>query len=252
MAEKITLTSTLIAEFPIPKSGRDTWHDQRTPGLQVRVSPSGVKTFSWFRRTKGSNPERITLGRWPTMSIEEARQHASHLNAMVAEGNSPTEQRQAIDEEMTFAELFADYMERWAKVRKKTWKGDESKYRLHLVPLHEKKVSSITRRDIAAIHASVGKDHPAFANRILALLSKVFNVGIESGMVDMANPARGIRYYREISRDRFLSGEELQRFVAALHEEKPVLRVFFLTCLLTGARKWNILSMRWTDIDFAR
>lgn len=252
MAEKIIFTFTLIAELPLPKSGRKTWHDQRTPGLQVRVSPSGVKTFSWFRRTKGGNPERITLGRWPTLSVEEARHHASCLNALVSEGNSPTEQRQAIHEEMTFADFFADYLERWAKVRKRSWRDDASKFRLHLIPLHDKRLSAITRRDIAEIHARIGKQQPAFANRILALLSKVFNVGIESGLLAMTNPAKGIRYYRETSRDRFLSGEELQRLMSALRAEKPLLRVFFLICLLTGARKGNILSMRWEEIDFDR
>ncbi|MBF0339439.1 MAG: tyrosine-type recombinase/integrase [Magnetococcales bacterium] len=253
MAQKIIFTATRIAELPASAPGRrEVWHDQHTPGLQMRVSPSGVKTWSWYRRVRGGGPERITLGRWPRMSVEDARRHAGQLNALVTQGESPSEERQAIDAEMTFADLFDLYLERWARVRKKSWRDDESKFRLHLVPLHGKRLSSITRRDVADLHARIGKEHPSFANRLLALLSKLFNFGLESGILEMANPAKGIRYYREISRDRFLSGEELRRFFSALREEPPRVHLFFMICLLTGARKRNILSMRWEDLDFDR
>lgn len=252
MPEKHPLTEALIAAHPLPTTGRAVLLDARTPGLQLRLYPTGRRTWSWFRRIQGGGPERATFGRWPTMGVEEARRHAAQLNGLVAEGESPREQRQAIDHEMTFAELFAIYLEKWARVRKRSWRGDESKYRRHLLPLHPKKLSTITRQEVAAIHSEIGLARPAFANRVLALLSKVFNFGRESGLIEMDNPTRGVRHYRETSRDRFLSGEELQRLHAALQSERSRVCGYFMLCLLTGARKRDLLAMRWGDLDLSR
>ncbi|MBF0260397.1 MAG: site-specific integrase, partial [Magnetococcales bacterium] len=134
--------------------------------------------------------------------------------------------------------------------RKKSWKDDESKFRIHLKPIHAKRLSEITKADVARIHSNIGINQPVFANRVLALVSKVFNVAVELGLWDGTNPATGVRHFKETSRDRFLSGDELQRFMAALGEESSeTIRAFFLVALLTGARRANVLAMRWEQID---
>ena len=252
MVGKILFTSTSLSGIKKPSVGRDTWHDTRTPGLQLRVSSTGVKTFSWYKRTPGGGPERVTLGRWPGMSIDDARQHATRLNGASVDGENPAEQRREMRAEMTFAALFAIYLERWAKPRKKTWVDDDSKFRIHLVPLHNKRLSTITRSDVARLHSSIGTEHPTFSNRVLSLISKVFNVATEFGLWEGANPATGIRHFKEQSRDRFLSAEELQRFLTSLAVENDTLRTFFMISLLTGARRANVLAMRWEDLDLAR
>ncbi|GAB0057356.1 Tyrosine recombinase XerC [Candidatus Magnetaquicoccaceae bacterium FCR-1] len=218
----------------------------------LRVTPNGTKTFSWCRRTNGTL-ERVTIGRWPELSIDEARRIATHLNASTADGENPAEQRRQRKDETTFAELFTVYLERWAKVRKRTWRDDESKFRIHLLPLHNKKISTITRSDISLIHTTIGKKQPTYANRVLALVSKVYNVAKEVGLWNGENPASGIRHFREASRDRFLSSEEIQRMMNALLEEpKWMVRSFFQIALLTGARRANVLAMRWEQIDTDR
>lgn len=248
MGDPIPFSARLLNSLPLPESGREDWRDQQTPGLYLRVTATGTKTFCWLRRVNG-RLERMTLGRWPEMSIEDARRHATRMNMAAMEGDNPAEQRRAAQAEMIFSELFAVYLERWAKVRKKTWREDESKFNLHLKPLHQKRLSTITRADVARIHTDIGTKQPAFANRVLALVSKVFNSATEFGLWSGSNPAKGIRHFREESRDRFLSGDELQRFLAALSEESEPLRSYFLLALLTGARRSNVLSMRWDQID---
>ena len=90
-------------------------------------------------------------------------------------------------------------------------------------------------------------------NRVLALLSTLFSKAIIWGYHKGENPCRGIKRFREVSRDRFLSGEELSRFFEALDlTENPAFKDFILLSLFTGARKSNVLSMRWKDIDFER
>jgi hypothetical protein len=93
-------------------------------GLQIRVTPNGVKTFSLFRRVKGGNPERVTLGRYPTMTIEQARKRAAQVNTVIETGANPAAVKRALKEESTFADLFSDYLDRHAKPRKRTWKED--------------------------------------------------------------------------------------------------------------------------------
>ncbi|MBF0422049.1 MAG: tyrosine-type recombinase/integrase [Magnetococcales bacterium] len=253
LGRRIQFTIPTLNNLPIPTVGRDTWTDTKATGLQLRVTPTGVKTFSWFRRSQGSGaPERITLGRWPDMSIETAREHVARLNAEIADGGSPATQRREQRNEMTFAEMFEIYMTRWAKIRKKTWKDDEGRFRIHLIDLHSKRLSDISKRDIALIHNRVGKKNPITANRVIELLSKIFNVANDFGLFAGGNPTKGIKSFPEKSRDRFLSGEEIQNLIDSLTQEKDQVRNFFLLALFTGARRANVLAMRWDQINLIR
>lgn len=99
--------------FPRPPSGaRAVYRDARTTGLQLRVTSSGVKTFSVFRRTKGGQPERITLGRFPDMTVEQARRIAARVNAEIEESASPAGVKRAHKGEPNLSEFFKEYGQR--------------------------------------------------------------------------------------------------------------------------------------------
>ena len=83
---------------------------------------------------------------------------------------------------------------------------------------------------------------------MLSLLGVMFNKAIDWGWEGI-NPAQGVKKFKEISRERFLAGDELPRFFKALEEENT-LADFFMLGILTGARKGNLLAMRWQDINF--
>jgi len=252
MGKQFNFTKAALDALPLPDAGnRLVCHDTKTTGLQIRVSSSGVKTFSLYRRVKGGSPERVTLGRYPEMSIEQARRKSAEINAAIEFGANPAEVKRAHKGELTFGDLFKQYLTRHAKPRKRTWEDDEQRYQQYLEkPLGSKKLSSITRQSIALIHADITKaGHPVVANRVLALISTIFGRTLEWGLVEN-NPARGIRRNPERSRDRFLQSNELPRFFAALAEEpNSTVRDYFLVSLLTGARRSNVLAMRWADIN---
>jgi hypothetical protein len=133
MAQRINFTKAALKALPLPPDGeRLVFLDTKMAGLQVRVTANGVKAFSVFRRTKGGPPERITVGRFPDLSIEQARKRAAEINAALADAKNPAEIRRASRAELTFAELFAQYLDRHAKPRKRTWDDDEAKFRLYL------------------------------------------------------------------------------------------------------------------------
>lgn len=253
MNNKIKFTKENIDTLPTPEPGkRDIYHDTKTSGLQLRVT--GVKTFFVNRRIKGGDPERITLGRYPDMTIEQARRKTMEILHDIAEGKNPAEVKRGKKAELTFADLFTEYLERHSKPNKRTWREDESKYKTYLErPLGKKKLSAIDRRDIALIHSNITKaGHDITANRVLALLSSAFGWAISAGLWEL-NPAIGIKRNKEKSRDRFIQGDELPRFFQAVaKEENETIRDYVLMSLLTGARRSNVLAMRWQDISFDR
>lgn len=253
--KRINFTKAALDAIKAPVAGqRAVLLDGKVIGLQLRVTASGAKSFSLFRRVKGGRPERITLGQYPTMSIEQARRQAAQINAAIEDRKNPAEVRRALRGEPTFGALFKEYLERHSRPNKRTWQEDESKFHQYLArPLGDKRLSIIARNDIAAIHSAITRSgHGTTANRVLALVSSIFGWAISVGLADQ-NPARGIKRNAEQSRDRFLRSDELPRFFRSLAAEpNATMRDFFLLCLLTGARRENVLSMRWRDVSLER
>ena len=229
------------------------YHDTTKSGLKLLVRPTGIKTFVLYRKIKG-RPERITIGRFHEVTIEQARNQVDLLNAKIASGINPNEEKRGLRSEMTLSDLFDRYIERYAKVHKRSWQEDYNQFQRYLNKnWGRRKLSSIRKSQIQKLHAETGtnKGHYA-ANRLLALLHTMFNRAIDWGW-DNPNPAHGIKKFKEKSRDRFLQADELPKFFQALNEETSVIvRDYILLSLLTGARKSNILAMRWDEINFSR
>ena len=110
------------------------------------------------------------------------------------------------------------------------------------------RISAISRQSIEKLHASL-KPTPYLANRVLALLSKMFSLAIEWHWVSN-NPAQGIPRFHEDRRERWLQPEELQRFVEALNEyQNQNVADAFRLLLLTGSRKSEVLTAEWSMFD---
>lgn len=227
-----------------------TYHDTQVKGLKCVVRPSGRKTFLLYRKVQGK-PERIQIGRFPDCSIEQARQQASGMNTQIAQGENPNDTKRQKQQEMTFKECFLYYVEHHAKIHKKTWKEDLAQLRRHLSHWQERKVSSITRCDVHRLHGAVGREKGIYtANRLLEIISCCYTKANEWGFVE-GHPAKGIKKFKEKSRDRFIQSDELPRLFAALSQEiNTTARDYILISLLTGARKANVMAMRWNEINF--
>ncbi|WP_256868508.1 tyrosine-type recombinase/integrase [Candidatus Entotheonella palauensis] len=134
---------------------------------------------------------------------------------------------------------------------------DEYNLRCHVVPaLGNKKVADITRADIAELHFAM-HETPGAANRVLALLSKMFNLAEQWGYrPDHSNPVRHIERYKEKRFERFLSAEELARLGDVLAEaertqsEYPSVIAAIRLLIFTGARLSEILELQWDYVDF--
>lgn len=249
---KISFTKKVLSSLRAPKGQRVYYHDTRTPGLALCVTPNGTKTFYLYRRVAG-RPERIRIGRHPEVTVYLARREASKLCGLIAQGKNPQQTRRQARAELTLGALFEDYLEKHAKPFKRSWPEDQRQFNSYLKIWRNRKLSEISKADVRSLHTRMGdKNGPYMANRVLALLSKLFNHASEIGF-EGPNPARGMRRFKEQSRDRFLGKDELVRFFKALAEESDELwRDFFVVLLLTGARRSNVQAMKWDDIDLSR
>jgi integrase len=251
VAEKIRLTKKIIDLTPVPKSGVIFLYDSAGPaGLCLCVSHEGTRTWYLYRRIAG-RPVRLKLGRYPDATVEAARKLAEEAAGKIAAGRDiQAEKKKTKRGLITWSDVFARFLNEHAKVHKKTWKEDQANDRRYLEDWSSQPFQSFTRQDIASKHREIGGTAPTSANRVLSLVSKVFNFAEEVGLWDRANPARKIKKYREQSRDRFVTADEMPALVKAIRAyPDPTLRDFFLICLATGARRANVLEMAWADID---
>ncbi len=254
---KLNFTKPALNSLQPPKDKkRCYYYDSKTPGLSISVMDSGYKSFVVYRKINGK-PERITLGRYPDLSIEQARNKAIEINAAIVQGNNPNNKRRAEKGEMTLNGLFNEYMERHAKPHKKSWKNDDSRFKLHLANWRGGyKLSQITKADIQKLHTDIGTKNGKYeANRVITLLCSMFNIAIEFELwdKDKANPASGIKKYKEKARDRFLQSEELPEFFTALAQEpNEIIRDYILLAILTGTRRSDLLAMKWEEISWQR
>lgn len=233
-----------------PSKPRSVFYDDKSRGLCIMVAPK-TKTFYVLRKHLGKT-ERILIGRYPDTTIEQARTRAGQINSELDAGKNRNDVKRTRRAEMTLDELHKVYMERHAKARNRRPQNAVSNYRLYLSHWGSKKLSDMKRTEIQTHIAKLASDiSPATANIALALLRAMFNRAIDWEIFDSKNPTANIAKFPEISRDRFLYGDELQRFLKAIPTlENRTMQDFFMMLLATGARKGNVLAMRWADINF--
>jgi integrase len=251
---ELTFTEKRIKGLTLPPAGAKQvyYRDAQTRGFGVAVYPTGAKTFILYRKVQG-RPERILIGRWPDLPVEEARKIADQMNGAIAQGKNPAEERRQTRLEGSLENLWNRYLELHAKPHKqpRSVAEDEANYRRYLSEWATRRLSTVHRRDIEKLHADLAEKSGVYAaNRVLALLSTMFNKATEWGWQGV-NPCKGIKKFREESRERFLTQDEMPRFLKALAEEPSQdFRDFILAALLTGGRRSNVLAMRWEEIDF--
>jgi len=218
----------------------------------LMVTGNGYKTFYVYKKVQG-RPERIKVGRFPDLSVEQARNRAKVLLAAIAQDKNPSEDKRRIRGTMTIGELFNLYMEKHGQYKKSQY-NDRSLYNLYLTPWAHKKLLEIRRADVEDLHKKIGMklQHPYQANRLRALLHTMYEFSLKRGY-EGNNPCRGVEKHQEHKRDRFIQKEELPRFFNVLmNDPHPVIRDFVLVSLFTGARSGNIQAMQWVEINWER
>lgn len=228
--------------------------------LAVRVSPNGGKSWGFVYSIGGRN-RRLTLGRYPEMTVADAHAAASAALAKLQAGvdpgteavNANVEARKAL----TVADLAVLYLDQHARKKKRPGSvaKDEGMLRKDVVPtLGARKARDVERRDVRELlRAIVDRGAPIQANRTLALLRKVYNWGVSEDHVP-GNPCLGVKAPgEETQRDRMLGDAELQTVLANLAGAgmSEEVRLALRLQLLTAQRCGEVMGLRWDEIDLA-
>jgi len=246
---KTKLTKRYIEDLAVPEKELLLW-DESLPGFGLRVRPSGVRSYLVQYRNQEGRSCRVTLGRFDLLELEEARGLARQRMAQALLGKDPAAHKRAIRREPRFAELAERYLRQHAELYKKSRSVHEDRRLLETIILPRFgsiRVSEITRGDVTSLHYAL-VDTPVQANRVLALLSKMFNLAeLWELRPDGTNPCRHLKKYPEKKRERYLSTQELARLGDALDAaekngtESPVALLAIRLILLTGARHNEVL-----------
>jgi integrase len=258
----ILLTDRLVRELPPPAAGNRVTYDQDTTGLGVRVTAARRHTYVFRYRVKGAGTERMkTIGdaghwredKWcPGAWTEKAaRREAAALRQRTDRGDDPMGDLHAQRTAPTIADLWAIFeAERLPARRPSTAAEYKRQAAQHILPaLGRHAVATVSREQIGALHRTIAKQHPYMANRVLALLSVLFNLGIER-KIRTDNPCARMPKAPEEARQTYLSPEQIARLAQALaaHPEKiSAAAIRFM--LLTGARRGEVLASTWAEFD---
>lgn len=251
------LTKQVVEKIE-PKNGREIilW-DSELPGFGVRVKPTGRRSYLIQYRSKGRS-RRMTLGPHGVLTPTKARHLAIERLTDVLRGLDPAELKCAAITTPRMSELFERYLEQHARPKKKpsSVAGDERMWKLHVKRrLGAIPATEVNRKHIQDLHYAL-REKPIIANRVLAMLSKMFNLAERWGVrSDGSNPVRHVERYRENRVERFLSEAEMAELGKALRsaelEEKElassVAAIRFL--IFTGCRRGEALELRWDDVD---
>lgn len=250
MAER--LADKVVKELQPPVAGNRITYDEDVKGFGIRVTSAGAKAFILNYRSAGRE-RRITIGSFPDWGVSAAREEAKRLKRFVDQGQDPMSDRHADRAAPTIdclAERFE--VEHLAKRRPATQTDYRSILRLHIRPaLGKMKVADLRHADVERLHRRIAATAPYQANRTIAVLSKMLSLAVKWEM-RADNPAKGIERAPEEKRERFLSPTEIGRLAGVLlgHRERTSANAIRLL-LLTGARRGEMLSSRWSEFDLS-
>ncbi len=238
-----------------PSATRYTQMEDKSYGagtLGVRVSPNGAKTFIW-RGKMGAKDKLVTLGKYPDLSLAEARKRAAELAE--TRGNVRPEEK---PQTMTVAALAELYMEKWSKPNKKSWKVDRRILTTQIVPhIGEMLVHDVRRPHIrSVVEHKQFEGHPVAARMSLAIMSKMFNFALQRDLLEGGSPAALVEMPRKNApKSRVLSHREIQQFWNELTNPNERQKLDVTTAmalrmvLLTAARPGEVAGMQWFEID---
>jgi integrase len=236
------------------------YFDKKLSGFFVRVSQEGKKSFGVMYRKAGTL-RRMKLGTYPLQSLAKARKEATKVLRNAELGIDPAAQKQEDRKAETFEQIAREYIERHAKIKKKSWKHDERVINKDLVPeFGKKKAKDITRREVRVFLELKAQTAPIMANRTRALIRKMFNWAIMSEIVE-SNPVYLIPAPgKENRRDRVLTEDEIKRIWNAIdadisdsddsHRKMKTLSAGIMKLrLLTAQRGAEVMGMEWSELD---
>jgi|TARA_Y100000294_G_C8560329_1_gene338835 integrase len=270
----------MLDELPIP-SNRKEYFDDTVKGLTLRITKTGIKTFSVMKRVNGKMV-RTTIGRYPTLTIKQARVKAINILSIINDGINP--KQQATEHELkniTLNQVLDDYItSRGTNLKANTTKNYLGTFNGYLKDWGNKELLSINRDMVEKRHRKITKQSPTRANTTMRLLRALFNYAIgeyedaKHNPIILHNPVSRLSHVKAWNREKrkqtIIKTHELKTWWNAIHElpthklntkyingtthkqpnHSKTARDFFIFVLMTGLRRREASNLTWADIDF--
>jgi integrase len=254
---KVIMTAAWVERLKPEGDDRVEYFDTKVTGLGLRLSPSGKRVWFVHYRVRGdATKKRLTLEPYPQMTLADARERAQEVVLNAARGQDAAHEKQEERKAPTFAHVAEEYIERYAKgpgpePRKRSWHRDEALLKKEVLPYWGKmKLHEIQRRDVNALLDRIqDRGAPIQANRILALVRKVFNWAISRDLIQYSPCIQVKPVAPENKRERVLSDFEIRAIWAAFEKQGFLIENMFKLRLLTAQRGGEVETMRWADVD---
>lgn len=257
MAEQ-GLSDLAIRKMPNPDKRIEIW-DAKIPGFGLRVAPTGLKVFILVYRHKGKQ-RRLALGRYPFISLADARSKAIAAIKDLNDGIDPAGDPEAEEAEAKRLEAytFDKAVDAFVRLhcqrynREVTARDTERILKTRFVSRWAKRdIREITRTDILKVlDDTVEAGLPSAANHALSAIRKFFNWCVERGMLEVS-PCQGVKKpANNNSRERVLDAAELAAVWKGAelvgYPFGPIVKLL----ILTAQRRNEVANMQWSQIDF--
>jgi integrase len=280
------ITKRLIDSLKPRRDEYFVW-DGSLSGFGVRVQSTGAMSYVVKYRAgsgRSAPTRRLTLAKAGTITPDEARTLAKKTLGSVAHGADPAAQRAADKRASTFAEVAEQFLTEHVAAKRSASSARSYRdllERLASPEIGKHKADKITSAEIQRLH-SKNAHTPYQANRLLRVLSSLFTFAGKTHIVPVGfNPCRGIEYFPEEGRERYLTTLELAQIGEAIREAEKIGLPFTVDAtkpkakyapkeasrrtvigphaaaalrllIFTGARLREILHLKWENVDFER
>lgn len=220
------------------------------PGLILRVSKSGTKTFCLLKRID-QKMQRVTIGRFGVLTLSEARERVRLILYEIETGRFQKRTDVEVQNIPTLKDVIPNYIEKHAKTHNRDWKRKEALL-AKFSDLHSKRIDQIKRADVVRECDKIYKTAPVSANRALSHLKHLMNWCVDRGMID-ASPIVGLKPpTKETPRERALTDDELRTLWIASDGEGYPFGDCMKVLILSGQRRAEVAEMRWSELDLEK
>lgn len=250
------LTDLRLRNESPPAAGQKEIWDKTVRGFGVRIGAGGTRSFILVYRFEG-RARRLTLGRYPDLSLKEARLKAQEALAQVAQGKDPgaakrESARRPLDLE-SFTNLVSAYIEEHAKAKTRRWKETERLLQREFVPRwRQKRATEITVEDVRIALSDINARSHSLAFNGFRVLRSCFAWAIANGYLNASPVERVPRPSSPQSRERTLSDQELAAIWRALDKLGYPFGDITRLLILAGLRREEVTSARWADINLEK
>jgi integrase len=254
------LTDRFLDGLKPPKAGRIEVSDKQAPGLTIRVTPDGWKTWAVRYSPKGSGQRRATIGAYPGTKLAEARATTFEIAASAKRGidkpaadqRAKEEEQRATERPQTVKDLTARYVAEYAKANQRRWKLTERLFQMHVDPeIGATLLGTLRRADIVALLDEMQNKRglAAQVNRVRSQLVAMLNWAVEREWLP-ANPAAGVKKRKgvEAARQRVLSDDELRAVWNAADAIGYPGGAFIKALILSGQRRDEVRCLPWGEL----